>query len=70
MILDGGNLLQACLYAIAAHWVGVGVIWSRRGAAATTTDGLLVRWGVLPLCIISFFVTGLIWRWRGQDVFF
>ena len=70
MILDGGNLLQACLYGIAAFWIGVGVIWFRRRVAVTRTDVFLIRWGALPLCVISFFVTGLIWRQRGQAVFF
>lgn len=70
LILDGGALLQSCLYAIAAYWIGFALIWFRRGAAVTKTDVFLVRWGVLILCVASFFVTGLVWRLRGNGVLF
>jgi hypothetical protein len=69
LILDGGNLLRACLYAIAAYWIGFALIWFRRGVAVTKTDVFLVRWGFLILCVASLFLTGFIWRLRGHDVF-
>jgi hypothetical protein len=70
MILDGGALLQTCLYGIAAYWIGFGVIWFRRGASVTRADIGLIRWGVVPLCVTSFLLTGCIWRLRGYDGLF
>jgi len=70
LILDGGNLLQACLFALGAYWIGFALIWFRRGAALTKTDIRLIRWGFLVLCVASFFVTGTVWHLRGHDVFF
>jgi hypothetical protein len=70
LVLDGGALLQTCVYGIAAYWIGFCVIWLRRGAAVTKLDVALIRWGFIPLCIVSFFVTGCIWHLRGYDNFF
>jgi hypothetical protein len=70
MIHDGGALLQTFLYGIAGFWIGVCLIWFRRGASLTKADVTLVRWGVLPMCVISFLLTGGIWHLRGYDGLF
>jgi len=70
MIPNGGSLLLASLFGIAAYWMGFCLIWLGRGAAVTKLDVALVRWGFLPLCIVSFFVTGFIRNLRSHDNFF
>lgn len=65
MVLDGAAIAQSCFYAIAAFWVGVGVILWRRALAPTKADLAIVRGGFVVLCVLSFFLTNGIWRWRG-----
>ena len=65
MILDGGVIRQVCLFAFGAFWVGVAIIWFRRGPALTKLDLLIVEAGTVPLCVASFFLTYGIWNLRG-----
>jgi hypothetical protein len=69
MILDGGALFQVCFYAWVAFWGGVMVNVARLGEAAgkSKTDNFLMRYGHFLLCVLSYFITGLIWKWRGYD---
>jgi hypothetical protein len=65
MILDGGGVFQACAYALAGFWGGVGVLRLRRRGYLSRLDSFLIRYGYILACIISFFVTHWIWRLRG-----
>lgn len=63
--LDGGLLLEVCLFAAAAFWTGVGLIWLRRRGSPTTLDLLLIEAGYVPLCIVAFALSYWIWSRRG-----
>jgi hypothetical protein len=65
MVLDGGVLGEICGFAFVAFWGGAGLILARRRNALTDVDKLLIGWGYIPLCIVSFFLTPWIWRLRG-----
>lgn len=65
MVLDGGGIAQVCFYALVAFWGGVVVLHFHRRGALSRVDLLLIRYGYILLCIISFFITRLIWHWRG-----
>ena len=69
MILDGGALFQVCFYAWVAFWSGVLVNVARRREQAQLSklDAFLMRYGHFLLCVLSYFITGLIWKWRGYD---
>ncbi len=64
LILDGGRLLQVCVFAIVAFWGGVLVLHLRRRGHYTKLDLFLFRWGFLLLCVISFFLANWIWKLR------
>ena len=65
MILDGGVMVQTCLYAFAGFWGGAALLMVRRGAAMSRLDLSLIRYGFIPVCILSFFLTHWIWTLRG-----
>jgi hypothetical protein len=65
MVLDGGAIAQVCFYALVAFWVGVVVLHFRRRGVLSRVDLLLIRWGYILACIISFFITRWIWQLRG-----
>jgi hypothetical protein len=65
MILDGGGIAQVCFYAFVAFWGGVAVLRFHRRGALSRVDLLLIRYGYILVCIISFFITRWIWHWRG-----
>jgi hypothetical protein len=64
-ILDGGVVLQVCVFGFAAFWVGVAIIYARRRLVLTKLDLLLVEAGTVPLSVISFFLSYFIWNRRG-----
>jgi hypothetical protein len=65
MVLDGGGIAQVCFYALVAFWSGVAVLHFHRRGALTRVDLLLIRYGYILVCIISFIITRWIWHWRG-----
>lgn len=65
MVLDGGGIAQVCFYALVAFWVGVVVLYVRRRGVLSKVDLFLIRWGYIVVCIISFFITRLVWGLRG-----
>ena len=65
MILDGGVIAQICLHAFAGFWGGAGLLIVRRGAAMNRLDLALIRFGFIPVCIMSFFLSHWIWGLRG-----
>ena len=64
-ILDGGVILQLCLFAAVAFWIGVAVIWFRRRSTPTKLDLLVIEAGYLALCVVSFFLSFWVWNRRG-----
>ena len=67
LILDGGCIGQVCFYALLGFWGGVLVLRTRSRDVLTKLDLMLIRGGYIPVCIISFFITRWIWKWRGYD---
>lgn len=66
MILDGGLLCEICLFACAGFWGGIGVRMMRRRRHPLTPRELsLIRGVYIFLCFLSFFICGIIWKWRG-----
>ncbi len=65
MILDGGGIGQVCLFALLGFWGGVFVLRARSRGTLTRVDLMLIRGGYILVCIISFFVTRLVWALRG-----
>lgn len=65
MVLDFGGIAQVCFYALVAFWGGVAVLHVRRSGSLSRVDLLLIRYGYILACVISFFVTRWIWHLRG-----
>ena len=65
LVLDGGGLFLVIIFALAAFWTGVAMVWSRRGRPISRFDVFLLKWGFFPLCIFSFFLARWIWILRG-----
>ncbi len=65
MVLDNGYVFQSCAYAFVAFWSGVAVLSFRRKKPYTRVDIRLFRYGSIPLCIMSLFLTRWIWHLRG-----
>jgi hypothetical protein len=65
MILDGGRFAQMCAYGVAGFWGGFAVLRMRRRNVLTRLDFVLIRFGTIPVCALSFFLTLWIWRLRG-----
>ena len=63
--LDGGETLQIVGYASLAYWVGYAFIMARRHGRFSGFDRVFIRWGVLSLCVSSFFITRFIWHLKG-----
>jgi hypothetical protein len=63
MILDGGESAHVVACASLGYVGGLALMASRRHAL-TKTDELLIRWGFPILCVLSFFVTQLVWVLR------
>lgn len=68
LILDGGVVFLVCLYASAAYWIGVSLLWRRRRHSAyTKLDLFLIRWGFLSLIPISALMARYIWHLKGFE---
>jgi hypothetical protein len=65
MILDGGVIAQLCGIALVAFWGGAAVLIWRRPQSPSRVDIELIRFGYLPLIVISYFLVGWIWHLRG-----
>lgn len=64
MTLDDGECSQIVVYA-ALGYVGGLLMMVPRREALTLVDEFLIRWGFVMLCVISCFVSQLIWALRG-----
>ncbi len=65
LVLDGGTLMQIWAMALAAYWVGVLVILTRRPAKPTRLDLFLVRWAFPLLLVLAVPLSAAIWKARG-----
>jgi hypothetical protein len=64
MALDGGRIAHTTGIALLAFWVGATLIIFRRPTTPTPIDLLLVRFGFLPLLVLSFTVAEYVWSWH------
>ena len=53
MLLDGGLVFKRVAIASVAYWILVVIIMIRRGRNIPDADKLLVKWGYLPLLLIT-----------------
>ena len=65
LILDGGEVAQICGIALVAFWSGAVVLIWRHPQSPSRLDLELIRFGYLPVVVISFLLTGWIWNLRG-----
>lgn len=65
MILDGGGIAQICGIALVAFWGGAAVLIWRHPQSPSRADIELIRFGYLPLIILSGFLSGAVWHLRG-----
>ena len=65
MILDGGGIAQICGIALVAFWGGAAVLIWRHPQSPSRVDIEPIRFGYLPLIIISSFLAGAVWHLRG-----
>ena len=65
MILDGGGIAQLCGIALLAFWAGAVTLIFRRPQNPTAPDLILLRFGYLPLVLLTPFIAGAIWALRG-----
>ena len=61
-LLDGGAMLRASLFAVAAHWVVIVVVMFRRRSSPTSFDLGLICVGFVPVAAISLVIAGLLGR--------
>ena len=65
MILDGGGIAQICGIALVAFWGGAVVLIWRHPQSPSRADIECIRFGYLPLIIISYFLACWVWHLRG-----
>lgn len=54
MMLDGGTLFKGAAVAAIAFWAGVAIVLLRRRKNVSESDILLIKWGYLPICLITY----------------
>jgi hypothetical protein len=64
MVLDGGHMAHTTGIALLAFWSGAAVIIIRRPMAPTQTDLWLIRFGSLPLIVVTASLAE--WIWSGH----
>jgi hypothetical protein len=64
MVLDGGHIAHTTGIAVLAFWTGAAVIIFRRPTTPTPTDLWLIRFGFLPLIVVTFALAEWIWSWH------
>jgi hypothetical protein len=64
MVLDMGECSHAVAFAAVSYAGGLLLMAPRRDAL-TPVDEFLIRWGFVMLCVISLFLSQLIWALRG-----
>jgi hypothetical protein len=66
MVLDLGQGLQACCYGSVAFWLGVVLILVRRPRNPSPGDLTYIRWGLIPIVLISNPI--FLWVWKAKGV--
>jgi hypothetical protein len=61
-LLDGGAMLRASLFAVAAHWVAIVIVMFRRRSTPIAFDLGLIRVGFAPVAVVAGIVAGLLGR--------
>ena len=64
MFLDGGRIAHTTGIAVLAFWIGAAIIILRRPKTSTELDLLLIRFGFLPLLVITFALAEWVWSWH------
>lgn len=67
LLLDMGRAFGFFRVALIAHWMGIIVIMGRRPTSPTKVDILFIRWGILPLFLLSVWLGPLVWRIIGES---
>ncbi len=65
LIIDEGTVAQICGIALIAFWAGAAVLIWRHRESPTRVDLGLIRFGYLPVIVLAFCLSGLIWHLRG-----
>lgn len=65
LITDLGQVFQLWAIAMAAYWIGVFLIMTKRPAHPTTLDLFLIRWSFPVVFIMTIPITTVIWDARG-----
>lgn len=65
LLLDNGVRLTACLYSCLGYWTGALIVFVRRRNALTRGDRLYLRWGWLPILVISTVLFLRVWKSKG-----
>lgn len=66
LVLDGGNILLACLYSAFPFWTGVLMIAFRRGSRITSTDILFLKYGIILTTVIGVPTIVNMWQRNGM----
>lgn len=53
LLLDGGRCARVCGIAMVAFWSAVALVMARRPDAPEPSDLLYLRWGFLPVLVLS-----------------
>jgi hypothetical protein len=65
MILDGGDCAHICGAALLAFWAGTAVLIWRHRQTPSKRDLELIRFGYVPVLVITFVVVHLVWLAKG-----
>jgi len=67
LVLDGGALARICGIALLAFWCGAAVLIWRHPRTPTRTDINVVRFGYLPVVVLTFLLVHFVWHMRGVE---
>lgn len=65
LAIDPVGIAQICGIALLAFWGGAAVLIFRHPQSPTKIDLQLIRLGYLPVVVIAFFLSVLVWKLRG-----
>ena len=64
LVLDGGRIAHTTGIAVLTFWAGAAIVISRRPTLPTDLDLFLIRFGFLPLLMVTFALTEWVWSWH------
>ena len=64
MILDGGYVAHTVIVSVVAFWPSVFLLVLRNPKEPKPADLVYIKFGPIPVAIISFFLTSWIWQLR------